>query len=65
MVKKNQSLLEKIFLTLKNKTYKYMTSISENVYICKLYDILDKYNNTYHRCTYILILNQIHILALV
>ena len=42
-----------------------MTSISENVYIGKLSDILDKYNNTYHRCTYILILNQIHILALV
>ena len=35
--------------TLKNKIYKYMTSISNNVYIDKLDDIDDKYNNTYHR----------------
>ena len=34
--------------TLKNKIYKYMTSISENVYIDKFDDIVDKYNNTYH-----------------
>ena len=26
-----------------------MTSISKNVYIDKLDDILDEYNNTYHR----------------
>ena len=26
-----------------------MTSISENLYIDKLYDIVDEYNNTYHR----------------
>ena len=26
-----------------------MTSISKNVYIYKLDDIIDKYNNTYHR----------------
>ena len=34
--------------TLKNKIYKYMTSISKNVYIDKFDDIVDKYNNTYH-----------------
>ena len=34
--------------TLKNKSYKYMTSISKNVYINKLDDTVDKYNNTYH-----------------
>ena len=34
--------------TLKNKIYKYMTSISKNVYIEKLDDIVNKYNNTYH-----------------
>ena len=34
--------------TLKNKIYKYMTSISKNVYIDKLDDIVKKYNNTYH-----------------
>ena len=31
-----------------NKIYKYMTSISKNVYIDKLDDIVNKYNNTYH-----------------
>ena len=35
--------------TLKNNIYKYMTSISKNVYIDKLDDIVNKYNNTYHR----------------
>ena len=34
--------------TLKNKVYKYMTSISKNVYIDKL-NIVNEYNNTYHR----------------
>ena len=35
--------------TLKNKTYKYMTTISKNVYIDKLDDVVNEYNNTYHR----------------
>ena len=35
--------------TLKNKIYKHMTSISKNVYIDKLDDIVNEYNNTYHR----------------
>ena len=35
--------------TLKNKIYKYMTSISKNVYIDKLDDIVIEYNNTCHR----------------
>ena len=35
--------------TLKNKTYKYITSISKNVYIDKLDDIVNEYSNTYHR----------------
>ena len=39
---------ERFIRTLKNKDYKYMTSISENVYINKLDDIVSKYNNTYH-----------------
>ena len=34
--------------TVKNKMYQYMTSISKNVYINKLDDIVHKYNNTYH-----------------
>ena len=44
-----KSVIAEIFIrTLKNKIYKYMTSISKNVYIDKLDDIVKKYNNTYH-----------------
>ena len=39
---------EKFIRTLKNKIYKHMTSLSKNVYIDKLYGIVNKYNNTYH-----------------
>ena len=35
--------------TLETKIYKYMTSVSKNVYIDKLDDIVNEYNNTYHR----------------
>ena len=41
-------IAERFIRTLKNKIYKYMTSISKNVYIDKLDDIVKKYNNTYH-----------------
>ena len=34
--------------TLKNKIYKYMTSVSKNVYIDNLDDIVNDYNNTHH-----------------
>ena len=40
---------ERFIGTLKNKIYKYMTSISKDLYINKLDDIVDEYNNTYHR----------------
>ena len=40
---------ERFIRTSKTKIYKYMTSISKNVYIDKLDDIVNKYNNTYHR----------------
>ena len=40
---------ERFIRTLKNKIYKYMTAISKNVYIDKLDDIVDEYNNTYHK----------------
>ena len=40
---------ERFMRTLKNKIYKYMTSISKKVYINKLDDIVDEYNNTNHR----------------
>ena len=39
---------ERFIRTLKGKIYKYMTSISKNVYIDKSDDIMDEYNNTYH-----------------
>ena len=40
---------ERFIRTVKTKIYKYMTSISKNVYIGKLEDIVNEYNNTYHR----------------
>ena len=39
---------ETIIRALENKIYKCMTSISKNVNIDKLDDIMNKYNNTYH-----------------
>ena len=41
-------ITERFIRTSKNKIYKYMTSISQNVYIDKLDDIVKEYNNTYH-----------------
>ena len=41
-------VVERFIRTLKSKISKYMTSISKNVYIDKLDDIVDEYNNTYH-----------------
>ena len=40
---------ERFIRTIKNKIYKYMTSISKNVYIDKLDNIEYKYNNKKHR----------------
>ena len=45
-MKENLLLLKDL---LKTKIYKYMTSVSKNVYIDKLDDIAGGYNNTYHR----------------
>ena len=39
---------ERFIRTLKRTLLKYMTSISKNVYMDKLDDIVDEYNNTYH-----------------
>ena len=44
-----KSVAERFIRTLRTKIYKYMTSISRNVYIDKLDDIVNKCNNTYHR----------------
>ena len=37
---------ERFIRTLKNKIFKHMTTISENVYMDVLNDIVNKYNNT-------------------
>ena len=39
---------ERFIRIFKNIIYKYMTSVSKNVYIDKLDDIVNKVNNTYH-----------------
>ena len=45
-----KSVVAEIFIsTLNNKVYKYMTSISKNVYIDKLDGIVNEYNNAHHR----------------
>ena len=46
--KEKSVVAERFIRTIKNKICKYMTSISKNVYIDKLDDIVKKYNNTYH-----------------
>ena len=45
-----KSVVAKLFIrTLKTKIYKYMTSVSKNIYINELNHIVGEYNNTYHR----------------
>ena len=47
---KEKSLVgERLIRTLKNKTYKHMTSISKNMYTDILDVMVNEYNNTYHR----------------
>ena len=46
---RNSVVAERFIRTLKNEIYKYMTSISQNVYIDKLDDGVHEYNNTCHR----------------
>ena len=42
------AIAERFIRTLKNEIYKCLTSVSKNVYIDQLDDIVNKYNNTYH-----------------
>ena len=42
-------VVERFIRTLKNKICKHMTTISKNVYIDSLNDIVNRYNNTIHR----------------
>ena len=46
-VERKSVVPERLIRTLKNDIFKYITSISKNVYIDKLDDIVNKYNNTY------------------
>ena len=39
---------ERFIRNLENKIYRYLTSVSKNVYIHELDDIAKKYKNTYH-----------------
>ena len=41
-------IVERFIRSLKNKIYKYITSVSKNVAIGKLDDIVNKYNSTCH-----------------
>ena len=43
-------IAERLMRTLKNKIYKYMTSVLKNIYIDESDDIVNKYNSRYH-CT--------------
>ena len=47
--KGKSAVVERFIRTLKNKIYKYMTKISQNMYIDKLDDIVNEYNSIYHR----------------
>ena len=44
-MKQNMLLLKGLLKPVKNKIYKYMTSISKNVYIGKLDNKVNKHNN--------------------
>ena len=49
MDNERKSVAERFIRTLKNKIYKYMTSISKNLHIDKLDDIVNKYDNKYYK----------------
>ena len=40
---------ERFIRNLNNKIYKHITAVSKIVYIDKIYDIINEYNNTHHR----------------
>ena len=48
---KGKSVSERLIRTIKNKIYKYKTSISKNVYTNKLYSIVNEYNHIYDTTT--------------
>ena len=46
--KEKPVVTERFIRTLKNKIYKYMTSVWKNISVDKLDSIANTYNNTYH-----------------
>ena len=48
-MKENLLLLKKFIRTLKNKIFKHMTAIQQNIYFDVLDHIANKYNNTVYR----------------
>ena len=46
--KEKSVVAQRLNRTIKTNIYKYVTSVSKNVYIDKLGDIMGEYNNTYH-----------------
>ena len=50
-IKMNSKILvtERFVMTLKDKLYKHITTTSKNAYIHDLPEIVEQYNNTYHR----------------
>ena len=55
---------ERFIKTLENKIYKYTTTTSKNLYFNVLNDIVDEYNNTYHRTIKMKPLDEENILLL-
>ena len=45
----NSVVAERFIRTLKNKIYEHITAVSKNVYFGVLDDIVDEFNNTYHK----------------
>ena len=46
---------ERFIRTLKNKVYKHMTAISKNVYFDVLNEVVDEYNNKYHKMSRVIL----------
>ena len=47
-IERKSVVAERFIRTIKNKIYKHMASVSKNVYIDKLGEIVNKYNKAYH-----------------
>ena len=55
--KRKSVVVERFIRFLKSKIYKYLTSISKTMYINKLSNIVDEFNNAYHKTTRLKVLD--------